>query len=603
MTRSLARRARLVITLAVVALLETTLSLKAAGEYRTADIESLRVTIDSDWPRLVAPGYVPLRLELTNSGEARTVDIVATGSRFFGSGRGARGGSLYVQRRVSLARGDRVRFTMPVPVIAENENYQVLIQEDGQTIHRFGYTGVQVPVRPEQAGVVIVASAGGPFATAAAPWRRPMTGRGAAMVVRPGGGSSPTSSAPLLDLMLEPDRLPTNWLGYTSLRAVLVGPDEWKALSEEQRTALLAWVAAGGNLLLIDTDIRSVMPSATTANNSSPEIVARGYLFGRIHAVTTAALAARGLPAALTAAEGLQDQHFALPVNHATDWNLTAARGFRLEIPGVEGVQARAYLFILIIFSVLIGPLNYWYLARRRQLVLFVLTAPALSIICIFLLAGYVLASEGTGVYGRAVTVTMLDQGRRQAATRASASLYSAGLTSPGALRFSPDAAVIHLGSDGHGRMDRLTLDLTDGQRFSSGVIQARAPSNIEQIVVRTARERLTFTRTAGGVEVVNGLDAPVTLLLYREGGQVHNLSTVLAPGARETMRAGGLDPAAVVPGDISMASRLRHLVENQPDGSYLAVIERSPFWQPGVERVLEGRSFHLVIGWAAGQP
>ena len=133
--------------------------------------------------------------------------------------------------------------------------------------------------------------------------------------------------------------------------------------------------------------------------------------------------------------------------------------------------------------------------------------------------------------------------------------------------------------------LDRLALDLTDGQRFSSSAIQARAPSNVEQIGIRTARERLTFTRTAGSIEVVNGLDAPVTMLLYREAGQVYSLAAVPAPGARETMRAGGLDPAAVIPSDLSMASRLRHLVEHQPDGSYLAVLERSPFWAPGVDR------------------
>jgi hypothetical protein len=602
MTRVAARHAGLLITLAALLFVGRPAPLQASGEYRTADIDALRVTIDTEWPRLVAPGYVPLRVELTNSGEARTIEIVVTGSRFFGIGRGGRSGALYLQRRVTVARGDRMRFTMPVPVIAENENYQVLIQENERTIHRFGYTGFQTPARAEQAGVLIVGTASGPFATAAAPWRRPMTGRGTAMMIGPGGGSS-SGSVPVLDLILEPDRLPTNWLGYTSLRAVMVGPDEWKALGEEQRTAILTWTAAGGNLLLVDTDIRPVMPSATAAIPDSPAVAARGYLFGRIHAVTTAALAARGLPAALTEVERLQDPHFALPVNHATGWNTIASRGFRLEIPGVEGVQARVYLLILAAFSLLVGPLNYWYLARRRQLVLFVLTAPVLSVLCIFLLAGYVLASEGTGVYGRAVTVTMLDQGRRQAATRASASLYSAGLTSPAALQFPTDAAVIHLGNDGNGRMDRLALDLTDGQRFSSNVIQARAPSNFEQVGIRTARERLPFTRTSGGIEVVNGLDAPVTMLLYRESGQVHSLSTVLAAGGRTTMRAGGLAPEAVIPGDISLASRLRHLVEHQPDGSYLAVLERSPFWNPGVGRVLEGRSFHLVIGWTAGQP
>ena len=49
---------------------------------------------------------------------------------------------------------------------------------------------------------------------------------------------------------------------------------------------------------------------------------------------------------------------------------------------------------------------------------LLVLTAPLISAIFIVLLAGYVVAGEGLGVRGRAVTFTMLDQARKQAVTR-----------------------------------------------------------------------------------------------------------------------------------------------------------------------------------------
>ena len=71
---------------------------------------------------------------------------------------------------------------------------------------------------------------------------------------------------------------------------------------------------------------------------------------------------------------------------------------------------ARAYLSILVLFSLLIGPVNFWFLWRRRQQVLLVLTAPLISVLFIVLLAGYVVAGEGFGVHGRAVTFTMLDQ-------------------------------------------------------------------------------------------------------------------------------------------------------------------------------------------------
>ena len=58
-----------------------------------------------------------------------------------------------------------------------------------------------------------------------------------------------------------------------------------------------------------------------------------------------------------------------------------------------------------------------------------------------------------------------------------------------------------------------------------------------------------------------------------------------------------------VVPSDVPLSIRFGQIVEHQPEGSYLAVLERSPFWEPGVEGLNERGSFHFVIGWPEGQP
>ena len=107
------------------------------------------------------------------------------------------------------------------------------------------------------------------------------------------------------------------------------------------------------------------------------------------------------------------------------------------------------------------------------------------------LLAGYVVAGEGFGVHGRAVTFTMLDQVRKQAVTRASVSMYAAGMTPGGGLRFPRDVAVFPIGTDGSGSRERQTLDLTESQRFTSGAIQARSPTNFEA-------DRLPVQRASG---------------------------------------------------------------------------------------------------------
>jgi hypothetical protein len=176
-------------------------------------------------------------------------------------------------------------------------------------------------------------------------------------------------------------------------------------------------------------------------------------------------------------------------------------------------------------------------------------------------------------------------------------------MTPAGGLRFARDLAVFPIGPEGTGSRERQLLDLTEAQRFSGGVIQARSPTNLETIGFRSARERLSFSRDAGGLSVVNGLGETVSVLLYRDGGAIYSLDGALAPGARKILRSGAPPARAVVPTDLPLSARFFHLVEHQPDRSYLAVIERSPFWDPGVPSVDERGSFHLVIGWVEGQP
>ena len=253
-------------------------------------------------------------------------------------------------------------------------------------------------------------------------------------------------------------------------------------------------------------------------------------------------------------------------------------------------------------FSVIIGPVSFWFLWRRRQRVLLVLTAPVISIVFIVLLAGYAIAGEGFGVYGRAATFTILDETAKQAVTRAAFSMYAAGMAPSGGIRFGRDVVVLPIGTSGTGSRERLSLDLTEAQRYSSGVLQARAPTNIEQISVRTSRERLTFSRGADGISVVNGLDATLTHLIYRDGDTVFRLNAPLAPGAKQTLTTDPFDPGLVVPETLATRGNFLDLIEQQPSGTYLAVLDRSPFWEPGVFNLVERGSFHMVLGWPEGQ-
>lgn len=573
-------------------------ALGAAGEYRTAEVEGLRITIDSEWGTRTAPGYLPVRFDITNLGEPRVIEIVGQSSRFFRAARVGRAGGGEIRQAVRLARGDRVRLTVPVPVSADNESLRFDIREGGRILERFNFASYQSRIAFNDAPVLIVADASSALGRALPAWR--ITAGPFATSAPPGAR---TGMVPPREFVLEPARIPDNWLGFTSLRAVLIGPAEWQQLNDAQKRALLSWTASGGDLLLIDGELAALFPAGQAPRDPGPNARARGYFFGRIHMVSSETIEASGLDEVLKSAQALGDPDWALPANRSSDWGVIAARGFRLLIPGIDGVPARAYLLILIVFSLLIGPANYWFLWRKRQQALMVLTVPLISAIFIVLLGVYVVAGEGLGVHGRVMSFTMLDQARSQAVTRLSASLYAAGMSPAGGLRFARETAVFPIGTDGTGSRERYVLDLSEGQRFADGLIEARAPTNFEQIVFRTARERLTFGREAGGLTVVNGLGSTLTALLYRAGGQIYSIPAALPAGGKARLQAIERAPDDIVPADVPLSKRLRHLVVNQPEGSYIAILERSPFWDPGVDGLNERGSLHFVIGWPGGQP
>jgi hypothetical protein len=579
---------------------------EAAGEYRTFEVELLRIEVDSEWASRTTPGYLPVRVDITNLGEARVIEILGQSSRYFRGMRGMQMGGTDLQQVVRLARGDRVRLTIPMPIFGDSENFRFVIRENDHELQSLSYMSMQSATGPSAAAALIVSDRTSELGAVRATWVRPMSvvsgtpGSSAFVAGVPGG---PGGSVPPLDFVLPPGRLPTNWLGYTSLRAVVIGPVEWEQLSDPQKSALLTWTACGGDLFFVDGDLGALLPGRRHPAAGADDRAPRGYFFGRIHRPTSASVAAVGLQEVLNAAKKMQDSDWSLPANGTRFWGVMAARGFRLPIPGIGGVPARAYVSILVLFSIIIGPVNYWFLKRRRQQVLLVLTAPLISAMFIMLLGGYVLAGEGFGVRGRAVTFTMLDQVTNQASTRTSASLYAAGMAPSGGLRFPRDAAVFLVGPEGTGSRGRQELDLTDGQHYSTGVMQARSPTNIDQVAFRTARERLSFSPEAGKMTVVNGLGATVAALSYRDGDKVYTLPRPLPPGRKETLEIATRPAASALPADVPLASRFVTLYENQPAGSYLAVLERSPFWEPGVPDVVERSSFHLVMGWPGGQP
>jgi len=596
----------------------------AFAEYRTFNLESLRIIVDSDWASQGAPGYLPVRLDITNSGEAREIVLTASQQHWFDPSRGRmRGmimlgsfdmGSIDTQQTIRLKRGDHVKLTVPIPVFADNESIQIRLRERGRAIEGFSFLASMQSARSlDEAPVLLVTQPSSPLGSMIKPRPVPvMRGYGGFSrggLTAGGVGYTPAGpSGPPLDFFLDPERLPTNWLSYTTLRGVLIAPSEWKQLAPAQQDALLTWTAAGGDLLLVDGTPESILPASERPVGQESHGDSFPYLFGQIHSIKSDDLRNLEFTVVMdntTRAGTISSDDYSLPANRKGNWGVIAERGFLLPIPGVGYMPTSAYLLILVLFIFVIGPMNYFYLWRKRRQVLLVLTVPLLSAVFIALLTGYALLHQGLDVRARAMSLTVLDQNARRAATRSMVSLYPGGFMPSGGVQFAADTAVFPFGTDDMGQRGRMGLNLTDNQRFQSGLLKSRTPTNFEEIRVQPARQRLSFERAGKELRVVNGLGSTIHHLFYRDGSQWWSLENLPA-GQKGTLTMTGTKPPPFPGSDFNRsahAGRFQEIESLQPDQSYLAVLETSPFWDPGVAQPKELESFHLVLGYPETQP
>ena len=93
--------------------------------------------------------------------------------------------------------------------------------------------------------------------------------------------------------------------------------------------------------------------------------------------------------------------------------------------PGIGGVPVYGFMVLITGFAVLIGPVNYFYLQRKRLLWLLLVTVPVTALVTSVLLVGYSIASHGFSVRSRIRSLTVLDQKSHSAVTVARLALFA----------------------------------------------------------------------------------------------------------------------------------------------------------------------------------
>ncbi len=411
------------------------------------------------------------------------------------------------------------------------------------------------------------------------------------------------------------DVWPETWLGFSRFLVVAVSESRWNTLAPQRKRALLDYITAGGVVVIVGSgtppDIERQFSAAAPFTEAPPD----GAAFRLGHGSVYAATDAFELDWWADVIQGAESSaRWRLPTRRVSNDIDALPMTDHLALP------VRSLLALLVVFAVLIGPVNVFVLTMLRRPVLLFVTTPLLGAFFAASVFAFGLLADGVRPSVRSTTLVVLDQQRQQAVS-ATLAAYYAPLTPGEGVAFSSNACVMpSMDTDGFRMRSRptpvsLALSGTE-QRFTSGLIRARLPAYVRLLTVETRRERVLIEHTPDGPVVLNGFASAIDTIWHADNSGTIYTGGPIAAGAQLTLTPLTGDRHPEVHGWSDVASTLaeaprRGLVEYVlrdrdlsprvvPRGGYVARLTAPAFFDPGLDNLKAHDATTLVVGTLA---
>jgi hypothetical protein len=523
-------------------------------------------------------------VEVTNQAGARSLLIEVTPSD--------RAHGATVKRVVGVKEHATARFTLSIPLAAFQQGVLRVYDQKGELPSHLRVIGGAAMFGAQTAPAMLVVSsrpvdctdyvtaAGGPNNT-----------------IRFGQVRAPDPSS--LAEVIPPDSLPHSWIDFSGLDFVAISRDDLAALNPSVRSAVLKWVHCGGNLIvyhagessedletlerLLELNEHASVSSKWT-KSGGPEtpspFATRQLMLGLVCAFPGEL--PDSAPAWSAFLKNVGEPRFSWMRRHGIAPDSGTEEFYNFMNPGIRGVPAFGFMVLITVFAVLIGPLNYFYLRRKRLLWLLLVTVPVTALVTSVLLLGYSVAAHGFSIRSRIRSLTVLDQKSHSAVTLSRLALF-AGVAPSRGMQFSPETAVYPV-LPPMTEPGAFTVDWTEGQALTSGWLLSRTRTQF--LTIRHAEQQARVEvkpRQEGGLAIVNGLPWELEAVLVADAsGQL--LSARDVPPNATGLLAGASEK--------NRSDFVRLLGRNRPE---LPDNFTPPVFNPLVGR--RGRQFAMMAG------
>lgn len=353
--------------------------------------------------------------------------------------------------------------------------------------------------------------------------------------LRSGGGYYGRTAA--FGSRFEPADLPDSWLGYSGFDFILLSGTDWQKLKPAAKRALLEWVRLGGKLHVY------LSPGTYSESLGLAGIDSAGAHVMSLGKIVTLSWDGRRLPAGETINRywGEPQRVMSLKQQHTStgDWPL-------LSLLGVRSFASWQVIVFLVVFGLLVGPVNLFVLAPAGKRHKLFVTTPLLSIGASVVMVALILVQDGTGGTGRRFVAINLEPGEAAAyVTQEQVSrtgvLLGAGfemkqpaLVEPLAMPDSPWAKLKNVATG-------QTVNLTqDGNERRGNFFQSRAEQGLVLRAAVSTRARLELKAGAApdaAPTLISALGFTVDELFYTDAaGEQWKLEKPLSTGQSATL-------------------------------------------------------------------
>lgn len=240
------------------------------------------------------------------------------------------------------------------------------------------------------------------------------------------------------------------------------------------------------------------------------------------------------------AAKRLSENSPTWPLRHGFSTRIGTEEFLDFLIPGIRSVPVITIGLLMTAFAVVVGPLAYYYFARRKQLALLTLAVPAVSLATVVVLLTVATIQHGFGVRTRVRSMTAVDQRTGRAVTTTRQAVF-AGTVPRRGLAFDRETAVYPLSLPGVEVSG--TTDQTDRQVWGGSWLPPRTRTQFVTVTPRAERQRLTVEGPSGdGLAVVNGTSWSFLHLAVTDREGRAYFGKEVAAGDRAVLTAGDPD-------------------------------------------------------------